>query len=333
MREQHKQAKGISHRLLYVLKRDARKAVDTLFVLLLTVMSQAFRPLLAGPGVELFTLALVFETRNAVAARIGDARQVHDDDRAGVIANWEVFRKGRKLGVVRFDDASAAVQAENIRRTLECAEHQNDSPILFQMSDGLHSIAVEINVGDGGWIEDAKCIQPFRRQVYMAGGIQRGRGHEKDILLFDESACNVIDHGTRFAHGYSWILRTRSARGTETCSPVARFFRANASALISFSPTIKMYFAPALVAVSNDFFSRKVSSPKSATTSWRRSSRASRAASAFMPAPSGAIYTSGLHSTLSAGVDSCNDITRRSSPIAKPIPGAAGPPSASESPS
>ena len=42
-----------------------------------------------------------------------------------------------------------------------------------------------------------------------------------------------------------------------------------------------MYFAPAFVAASNDFFSRKVSSPSSTTTSCRRNSRASRAASSI----------------------------------------------------
>ena len=42
----------------------------------------------------------------------------------------------------------------------------------------------------------------------------------------------------------------------------------------------------------------------------------------------GAIYTSGLRSTPSAV--SFNDITSRSSPMANPIPGAAGPPSASD---
>src|SRR5271155_2317595 len=101
----------------------------------------------------------------------------------------------------------------------------------------------------------------------------------EEFALRQQSKSAVEGPHTRLRHdepsreflplggSHSCILRANSPRGTETCSPVARFFSEKASAFTSFSPTIKVYFAPALVAASNDFFRRKLSSPKSATRS------------------------------------------------------------------
>src|SRR5208283_456689 len=57
-----------------------------------------------------------------------------------------------------------------------------------------------------------------------------------------------------------------AACGTCTCWPLARSFTANCPVAISFSPTMTMNRAPAFSALSNDFFSRKLSSPTSAVT-------------------------------------------------------------------
>src|SRR5580704_5116302 len=231
---------------------------------------------------------------------------------------------------MRLNHTPVAIQTKNIRRPLERAKHQNNSPILLQVSDRLHSASVEIQISHGSRPQNAKRVQPLRRKVHMPASIQRRRRHKKYTLRLNKLPRNIVDFGTSLSHGYSCIFRANSPRGTETCSPVERFLSANASACTSFSPTIKIYFAPAFVAVSNDFFSRKLSSPRSTTRSCRRNSRASRAASPFIPAIA-ATYTSGLRSTPSAV--SFNDITSRSSPMANPIPGAAGPPRASDSPS
>src|SRR3981189_1848943 len=56
-----------------------------------------------------------------------------------------------------------------------------------------------------------------------------------------------------------------SVRGTVTCSPEARCLSARASAATSFSPTMRMYRASILSAISKDFFKRNDSSPRSTT--------------------------------------------------------------------
>src|SRR5271167_1972771 len=98
---------------------------------------------MAGPGVELFPLAFVLEKRNAVSARICNACKFDDNDRAGVLAIGEGFCERRKLRLVRLNHTAVAIQAKNVRRPLERAEHENDSSVLFEVSDGLHTAAGE----------------------------------------------------------------------------------------------------------------------------------------------------------------------------------------------
>src|SRR5208282_956215 len=128
--------------------------------------------------------------------------------------NWEVFYELGKFCFLRFDDAAMAVQTENIRRTLEGTEHKNNSSIFFQVSDGLDATSVEIDVGDRGWAEDAKCVQTFRGQVHMTAGIERRGGDEKYVLRCDETPGSIVQHGTSFTHGllsnFIWQIRARN---------------------------------------------------------------------------------------------------------------------------
>ena len=84
------------------------------------------------------------------------------------------------------------------------------------------------------------------------------------------------------------MLPANFARGTETCSPVARFFNENASAFTSFSPTIKMYFAPPSSPSQTSSSAESSRSPNSTTKPSRRKSPASRSAFRFIPSPTGA---------------------------------------------
>ena len=83
-------------------------------------------------------------------------------------------------------------------------------------------------------------------------------------------------------------------------------------------------------AVSKDFFSRKFSSPSSTTKSCRRNSRARPRRLAIHAVAQRSDIDIRLAQTASA--DSCNAITSRSSPMAKPIPERCGPPSDSDKP-
>jgi hypothetical protein len=48
-----------------------------------------------------------------------------------------------------FDNPTAAIETKNVRRALKSAEHQNNSGVLLQVSDGLDAASVEIQVGNG----------------------------------------------------------------------------------------------------------------------------------------------------------------------------------------
>src|SRR5271154_4013772 len=144
-----------------VLARHTRKPIDTPLILLQPVSFQALRAAMAGPAVELFALAFIVEKRDAVAAGIGNACDLDDDDRAGAVVCREVFGKRGKFRFVRLDDAAAAIQTKNIRWPLERAEHENNPAIFSQVSDGLDPAAVEIDVSDRGWPQDAERVQSF----------------------------------------------------------------------------------------------------------------------------------------------------------------------------
>src|SRR5580700_7538118 len=129
---------------------------------------------MACPRVELGTLTFVFKFWDAVAARVGDAREFNYDDRARVLVVGKRVGERRKVGLVRLDHAAVAVKPKNVGRTLKGAEHKNDSAVFFQVSDGLDSAAVEVDIGDFRWRENAKCVESLGRKVDVACGIERG---------------------------------------------------------------------------------------------------------------------------------------------------------------
>jgi len=137
---------------------------------------QAFGALFAGPGMQLRAFAFVLEEWNAVAAGVGDAVDFHDDDRANAVVRREVCCQRGEFRVLRFDDLSAAVEAEDVWRALEGAKHENDSAIILlaQVGDGFDAAAIEVKVRDGAGVEDAKCVEAFRGKVDVPGGIERG---------------------------------------------------------------------------------------------------------------------------------------------------------------
>ena len=49
--------------------------------------------------------------------------------------------------------------------------------------------------------DDPQRVEPFRRQVQMAGRIERSRRDEEHLLGFDERANPVVDELVNFAHG------------------------------------------------------------------------------------------------------------------------------------
>src|SRR5258708_25184819 len=250
-----------------MLLAQSRQPVDTLPVLFLPVSLQTFRPSVPSPSLQLCPLTFVLEKRNTVPAGILDASDLDNNNRAHAIDRSERTCQRSKLVLLGFNHAAVPVQTIDIGRSLEGAEHQNDSAILLQVGDGLHSAAVEIELSHPGRAENTKRVEPLGREIDVPVRIQGGRGAKKDLLRFVKTPGNTIDSGSNLSHACPRIFCASSARGTASCSPLVKSFRAKESAFTSFSPTIKIYLAPALVAASKDFFSRKLSSPKSTTRS------------------------------------------------------------------
>jgi len=142
---------------------------------------------------QLFPLAFIFEKRNAVSAGIGDARNLHNNNRTRILVIGKGIRKRSKFGLVRFDNPPMSIQPKNVWRSLKGAEHQGDPSILLQVSDGLHAAPVEIQVSNSSRPQNAKSVQPFRREVDMTTGIQRSRSDKKYMLRLNEVASNVVD--------------------------------------------------------------------------------------------------------------------------------------------
>src|SRR5207248_1661676 len=77
-------------------------------------------------------------------------------------------------------------EADDIRRAVECAEHQGNAPVLVQVGGGLVPAPGQVQIRDRGWGEDTEAIQTLRREIDMtvAG---KGRGcHEEKMLPPDK---------------------------------------------------------------------------------------------------------------------------------------------------
>src|ERR1700742_960355 len=83
-------------------RRQPGEAVDAPRVVLPAILGELLRALLFGPGIERGAMTLERIERDGVAARIGDALDVDDDDRAHVVRVGEVraeLREARVAGL------------------------------------------------------------------------------------------------------------------------------------------------------------------------------------------------------------------------------------------
>jgi hypothetical protein len=83
-----------------------------------------------------------------------DARKTHADHGAHAEIEREAFVQLVEVGVVRLQNLSLTVEAENEGRSFEGAEHDGDTPVLLQMSDCLGAAAREVLIGDRMGIKD-----------------------------------------------------------------------------------------------------------------------------------------------------------------------------------
>ena len=72
----------------------------------------------------------------------------------------ESRQQRRKLRLTLRHDPPLPVQADDLRRPGEGAEHEHDASILLQVGHRLHTAADEVDVGDRARAKDAERARP-----------------------------------------------------------------------------------------------------------------------------------------------------------------------------
>ena len=123
--------------------------------------------------------ALVGHQRDAVAARVADAGDLDQDDRAARLGHGRVLEAGldaqrSNRGSAGKDRLAAAVEADDPRRPLERAEHHDDPAVLAQVGDRLRAAARDVEIGDpAGPRTRSDADRPLRRDVDVAVAAER----------------------------------------------------------------------------------------------------------------------------------------------------------------
>ena len=95
---------------------------------------------------------------------------------------------------------------------LQCAKHDDNSPILLEMSDRFDSATGKVQIRYLMVTDDPLCVATFRRTVDVTVGGERCCGNEKYLLL-SNPLCDIgIDGVVNFPHKIcltSEIMRLR----------------------------------------------------------------------------------------------------------------------------
>ena len=89
-------------------------------------------------------------------------------------------------GLVHRDRLAAAVETHDVRRAVERAEHQRDTPVVPEMGDRLGPTPREIQVRDFVGGEHSERVETLGREVHVAVGSRRRRRHEEQVLGLDQ---------------------------------------------------------------------------------------------------------------------------------------------------
>src|SRR5262249_57267099 len=92
----------------------------------------------------------------------------------------EAFVECIEVGINRLQYLTLTVEAKNEGRSFEGTEHDGDTAVLSEMSDGLGSAAREVLISDGMGIKDGACILALGRYINVATLLQMSRSNEQD---------------------------------------------------------------------------------------------------------------------------------------------------------
>src|ERR1700730_10516636 len=86
------------------------------------------------------------------------------------------------LGVLRLKGLSSAVEPQDLRRTLESAQHDDNASVLSHMRDCLGAASHVVQVRDGLGADHPKSIQALWRHIDVPRFVKWRRAYKKHVL-------------------------------------------------------------------------------------------------------------------------------------------------------
>jgi hypothetical protein len=152
------------------------------------------------PFVEDVAIAFEVEVGDGVSAGAGDAGDLDVDEGAGAGVWRELLGEFGEPGVGFSDEGAAAVEADDLGRAIEGAEHDDDAAVFLEVRGGFGAAAGVILIDGFHGAEDAEGIAAFGGEVDVGIG-GKGRGaDEEDFLLRDPAGEVGVDGGELLAH-------------------------------------------------------------------------------------------------------------------------------------
>ena len=186
------------------------EAVDARRVLLPPVLRElreaAGAELLLAPVDRLRASSFVGHEGHAVATCRRDARDVHHDHRATRLGYAGVFEgplreESVEARVACHHHRAATVEAQDLRRALERAEHDHDASVFAQVRERLGAAPEHVEVRDGlGPGHAQRPDRALRRQVHVTAGGERRGPDEEERLLRDPCAEVLVDDLVDLSH-------------------------------------------------------------------------------------------------------------------------------------
>lgn len=110
---------------------------------------------------------------------------------------------------MRFNDFALAMHPDDIWRTAESAEHQNDATIFFDVRDRFHTAAGQVQINNGSLVENLERPAILWRTINVAS-LRQGRcRYEKYLLGRKPSGQFLVNRIVYFAHGKWWAKAIR----------------------------------------------------------------------------------------------------------------------------
>jgi len=180
---------------------EGGKTIDALLIFPGAIVVEFLRALVVRPLVESVTVAAKIEKRHAIAAGSGDTLYGHMNESACARIGREMLCEFGKLRGVGSDERPSAVKPDNLRRTLERAKHDDNTPILTEMSRRFSTATCVILIHDFHRPKNKECLATLGRSVDMTVWGKRSGGDKEHGLFRNPGREFSINVFALFAHG------------------------------------------------------------------------------------------------------------------------------------